>query len=303
LKKKLEQMHKISIIASFVCLWITGFLNENNQNFVGFFLIFSIGILHGANDLQIYTHLNSEKDKKGLVKLAIYYLGIVLAGVLLFVFIPTLALILFIIASSYHFGEQHWSILVGDLKILKTRAFYFAYGLFILQLLFYFNIPEVQIVIKSITGRFVPDVFFIYPFLLNGLVVLAFFLFFCYSNRTMFKLIIEQVFILLVLTVLFKTASLIWGFAIYFIFWHSIPSLYEQITYLYKEFNLKNALAYFKSSFLYWIISLIGIYLLKFLLKDTVIFEAVFFSFLAAITFPHAILMQKMFVYKTKKTE
>jgi Brp/Blh family beta-carotene 15,15'-monooxygenase len=296
-------MQKISIISSFICLWLTGFLNESNQNFVGFFLIFSIGILHGANDLQIYNHLNDEKDKKGLGKLLIYYLAIVLTGVLLFAFIPTIALLLFIIASAYHFGEQHWSFLDKSFKILKTPIFFFVYGLFVLQLLFYFNITEVQVVIKSITGRFVPDAFFLYPFLINGLLVSSFFLFFSFYNNSLIKLIVEQVFLLLVMAILFKLASLIWGFAIYFIFWHSIPSLYEQIVYLYKEFNFKNTLAYFKSSFFYWIISLIGIYLLKFLLQDTVIFEAVFFSFLAAITFPHTILMQKMFSAKTEKTE
>jgi Brp/Blh family beta-carotene 15,15'-monooxygenase len=101
----------------------------------------------------------------------------------------------------------------------------------------------------------------------------------------------------------FKVGDLIWAFVIYFIFWHSIPSLLDQIKFLYGKVSLKNFKAYFKSAFLYWLISLFGIVVLYFLLKDYKIFDSIFFSFLAAITFPHVFVIERMFNLKHKKTE
>jgi beta-carotene 15,15'-dioxygenase len=84
----------------------------------------------------------------------------------------------------------------------------------------------------------------------------------------------------LVFAVIFKVGSLIWGFALYFIFWHSIPSLNDQIRFIYGNYSFNNFKLYLKSALAYWLISLLGI---------------VIVSFLAAITFPHAYVILKMF--------
>jgi Brp/Blh family beta-carotene 15,15'-monooxygenase len=91
---------------------------------------------------------------------------------------------------------------------------------------------------------------------------------------------------------------LIWGFAIYFILWHSIPSIINQVVYLKGEFNWKNFGSYIKTAFAYWLVSLIGIAVLYLLFKDIKIFNALFFSFLAAITFPHVLVIY--FLFKKK---
>jgi Brp/Blh family beta-carotene 15,15'-monooxygenase len=115
------------------------------------------------------------------------------------------------------------------------------------------------------------------------------------SNTSKFKSeIILNIFYLLVFAIVFKTADLIWAFAIYFVVWHSFPSIKEQIHFLYGSYSFKNFKRYFKSAFIYWIISLFGIAILYFLFKDKEIFNALFFSFLAAITFPHTIVIIKM---------
>ena len=107
-----------------------------------------------------------------------------------------------------------------------------------------------------------------------------------------------ETFYLLVFAVLFRVSSLIWGFAIYFIIWHSIPSIINQVNYLSGEFNKKNFGKYIKSAFVYWMISLIGIATLYLLFKDIKIFNALFFSFLAAITFPHVLVIFILFKKK-----
>jgi len=108
-----------------------------------------------------------------------------------------------------------------------------------------------------------------------------------------------ETFYLLVFTIIFKVSSLIWGFAIYFILWHSIPSIINQISYLNGSFNWKNFVVYIQNAFIYWIVSLIGIVILYYLFRDVKLFNAIFFSFLAAITFPHVAVL--FLVFKRNK--
>jgi Brp/Blh family beta-carotene 15,15'-monooxygenase len=113
------------------------------------------------------------------------------------------------------------------------------------------------------------------------------------------KIVFQELLFLFVFAIIFKTSSLIWGFTIYFIFWHSIPSMKDQINFLYGSVSFENFKKYFNSAFFYWIISLIGILLLYIIFKNEYFFDALFFSFLAAITFPHVWVIVTMF--KTKK--
>jgi Brp/Blh family beta-carotene 15,15'-monooxygenase len=110
--------------------------------------------------------------------------------------------------------------------------------------------------------------------------------------------ILKELFYLIVFTIIFRTSSLIWGFSIYFVIWHSIPSILEQMKFLYGKFSFQNFKSYCKSALIYWLISIMGITLLYYIFKEKQIFNAIFFSFLAAITFPHAFIITKMFSNK-----
>jgi Brp/Blh family beta-carotene 15,15'-monooxygenase len=89
-------------------------------------------------------------------------------------------------------------------------------------------------------------------------------------------------------------SDLMWGFAIYFIIWHTIPSIKSQILFLYKEFNMLNLIKYIKKAFIYWILAMVFLYIFFLYLSKSKMFDTAFFSFLNAITIPHAILIHKM---------
>lgn len=296
---KMTKVTNFSIVASFLCLWINSFFAENTQIIIGFALIFSFGILHGANDLLLIDKTRSNFKVNSYYKVLGYYLTVVAIGALLFYFKPFLALLLFIAVSGYHFGEQHWQTnsLVTSKKL--HLLFQISYGLFILSLLFIFNSTEVLRIITDITSVAIPSEIIPYFFyfcsislLLTG--VLQFF-----KSKLLKTNIFQELLLLLVFAIIFKTSSLIWGFAIYFILWHSIPSMFDQINFLYGSTTLANFKKYFKSAFIYWILSLVGILLLYILYRKEHFFDALFFSFLAAITFPHVWVIVNMF--KTKK--
>jgi Brp/Blh family beta-carotene 15,15'-monooxygenase len=284
-----------AIVASFFCLWLDSLLSNNAQIIVGFILILTFGILHGANDLLLIKKIDYNKEQLSFQKTLLYYIIVVGLGSLLFWIIPWFALLLFIIVSGYHFGEQQWENLE---KSTLFKLFEFTYGLFILMLLFNFNIKEVQEVIQNITSIVVPKNYFTNGLLINSVVLVALGIYYSnklieFKNRWML-----ETFYLLVFTVIFRVSSLIWGFAIYFIIWHSIPSIINQINYLNGEVSWNNFRKYIRSAFLYWVISLIGIATLYLLFKDIEIFNALFFSFLAAITFPHVLVIFILFKKK-----
>jgi len=100
---------------------------------------------------------------------------------------------------------------------------------------------------------------------------------------------------LILFTALFAISDVVWGFASYFVLWHSLPSLKDQVNSLYGTFNFKNFLSYFKKAFPYWLASIIGMLVVVWLFKDSKNFLSLLFAFIAAITFPHVFIMRKLF--------
>ena len=296
----MSKLDKISLFTSFIGLWFNSYLNDKWQLIIGFVFIFVIGILHGSNDILL---INKTVLKKSLTntKIIAYYVAVVLLGTLLFCYVPVIGLLLFIIVSSYHFGEQHWQFLKNKRFLIPIIIFQFIYGFNILVILFQSHEVKVKTIISSITNYSISNLNFNY-ILFATLGLLLLFGFLLYKNLEIFreKLIIN-IFYLIVFTVIFKTANLIWAFAIYFVVWHSLPSIRDQINFMHGSINIENIKKYIITAFPFWIISLFGILILYVILKDEIIFESIFFSFLAAITFPHVYIIIKMF--KKQKTE
>lgn len=285
----------VAIVASFLGLWIDSFFNHRSQIFIGFLLIFTFGILHGANDLLLIDKLIYKKKTNSRLKILLSYISVVLIGSLLFYIIPWVTLSAFVIVSGYHFGEQQWESLNKNSFKFLVEIFQLVYGLFILFLLFNFHSDEVQKIVFAITGVNFPS-FFIPLFLkIFGAIFIVLGLYFLSIKGIAISTFITEIFYLVVFTIIFKSSSLIWGFSLYFVLWHSLPSIIDQIKFVYGYFSLTNFISYFKSALIYWIASLLGISILYLVFKDEKIFNALFFSFLASITFPHVFVVTKMF--------
>ena len=296
----MKKIRDISIIASFAALWITSLFSGDFETLAGFILIFSFGILHGSNDILLVDAISETKNRPSFSKVLLIYVLTIGLAVITFYYLPILALILFILFSAFHFGEQHWEYQLVGMPDKISFLFYLVYGLLILTLLFVLNPNEVIEVIYAISNFYLTPEQLSYAFFLN----LGLFSIFCIKlilhSRNYSKIILKEILLLLILVIIFKVSTLIWAFAIYFIFWHSIPSLYQQVSFIYGKFTPSKFLKYCKNAFPYWSISLIGISFVYFLLKDSTIFYAIFFSFIAAVTFPHALVINKMF--QNKKT-
>ena len=293
----MKKIYRFSIVSSFLCLWITSLLPESIELTLGFLLIFTFGMIHGSNDILIINQIKKHSDR-GLFKVLLTYLMVVSSAVLIFYFTPILALILFISFSSYHFGEQHWEELLSKLNKSLRIIFFFNYGLFILYLIFFFNLSSVIDIVYEITGIKLYTIFCNEIILGLSLMLIAILIYAYYNKILNLGSIFKELFSVVILAVIFNSSSLIWGFSIYFILWHSIPSLLDQVSFIYGDLKKENVLKYVKNAFPYWLISIIGMTLLFLMFKHEKHFYTLFFAFIAAVTFPHAIVMLSMFSKK-----
>lgn len=294
----MNNIFKFSIVTSFLGLWIATHIPEKFELILGFILIFSFGMIHGSNDLLIINKILEKSKYYSKFNILVAYLMIVSLAILIFYMAPILALSMFIIFSAYHFGEQHWEkSFIKSNNSLKS-VFYFCYGMLILQLLFTFNDIGVKFIVNEITGYQIANLNSFPIIIILGSLVLIMTAIELHFKRISSEIALTELFSLVILTIIFNSSSLIWGFTIYFILWHSVPSLAEQIKFVYGEFKLKTTLKYCKSAAPYWIVSLIGMVILYFMFSNEKHFYSLFFAFIAAVTFPHAFVMVKMFSKK-----
>lgn len=291
----MKKYSDIVIVVSFFGLWMDSYFSTDLQLITGFLLIFTFGILHGANDLLLIENINSKKQSSFSFKMLLYYILVVLFGGFLFYIMPWFALLSFIIVSSYHFGEQQWQDLQEEFSKFILVSLKLSYGLFILLLLFSFHQKEVLQIIWNITGITFGPAYITLLSAISGAVFLTSGSYIYWKSKQTRKKLLTEIFHLILFGIIFKSSSLIWGFAIYFVLWHSIPSMIDQIQFLHGTFSLKYFIAYCRAAAIYWFISILGITILYFVFKEEQLFNALFFSFLAAITFPHAFVITAMF--------
>ena len=265
------------------------FINSMYSESIGYISILSIlffGIIHGANDIHLI--LKRQPKNSGYIKLTFYYILVILAATLSFYSFPGISLLFFVLFSCYHFGEQQWTIIN---KSIDNKVYFFSYGLFVFALLFYFNIEAVIEIISKISNLELLYEYFEYLFYFSSIFLTLTTL--IYFNELKDQLIF-QILLFIIMIFSFKYLDLIDAFAFYFVLYHSIPSIFEQTEYLFGEISFKSILKYFKSALLYWFFAIVGLIIYYYLNQANELSLNLFFSFLAAITFPHVIVILKM---------
>jgi Brp/Blh family beta-carotene 15,15'-monooxygenase len=289
------EIRNAMMVSTFFFLWIAIFFGQSAEELLAFVLIFSFGILHGANDLEILRKKSlPAKGRSAGTRILLAYIGFVGLSALLFYVFPLLALILFIIFSAYHFGEQHWIKRKGNNPILQGFIF-FSYGMVVLCMLFYAHGPEVASVIEGISGQVLPQVW-LSRTLLCSLAVFTVLLFANYYWNQFVRYALREFLLLGLFFVVFQSASLLWAFAIYFVVWHSIPSLADQMRLLYGNLSVQSGIRYVKASAIYWAGALATLAAAFLFFRDSGYGHLpLFFSFLAAITFPHVLVISRLY--------
>ena len=264
------------------------------QDILGFILILSIGVIHGANDLLIIKKYTSKNTLKSQISYFFYYLGLVFLGFVFFYLFPSIALLSFVLVSIYHFGEQHWEVKTSNADFINIKRIYpiILHGLVFFVIVFMNNINIVNDVLLSFN-----TISLNYTYLRILLIVLfLIYMSLLLSFKSIRGYFADEFIFFILLFLLTLNSSLIFGFSIYFIFFHSVLSIKDQVKYIYGDDNSQYIKKYLISALPYFILAilfLIGFYL--FIDFESLDILPIMFTFLAAITFPHVIVIEKMY--------
>ena len=264
------------------------------QDIVGFVLILSIGVIHGANDLLIIKKYTKKDSLKNQISYFLYYLGLVLLGFLFFYVFPSIALLSFVLVSIYHFGEQHWESISLTIDKYKGGKIFpiILHGSIFFLMIFKNNID----VVNDVLSNFIP--IFLDHVVLQILLILLFsiYMLILLSSDLFRRHFLGEFLFFILLYLLTMKSTLIFGFSIYFIFFHSILSIKDQVSYIYEDDKSKYIKKYLINALPYFLLALfflIGFYL--FVDIESINILPIIFTFLAAITFPHVIVIEKMY--------
>ena len=261
------------------------------------FLIITIGISHGSLD-----HIKGKKlldilkiDNTYLFFLAYIFTGLII--IILWLIIPAISLIIFLLIASYHFGKEDTKVL--DNKNLPiNKLLYFLKGLLIIIAPLQFHFEETINIFKLLfVGN---EKFYIFlGFIENSKVLSIIFLLSASSSIYLFlkKFKFINFSILLdffsILMLNYYLTPII-AFTFYFCFLHSIRHSFSLIFQINSE-NFKNGFLVFIKKALPLTILTAAIYLIalfylnsSYELTDAIL--KVIFIGLASLTFPHILL-------------
>ena len=291
-----------NIIKSRIAIFLTSlivsyFISDVYENILGFLLILSIGVIHGANDLLIINRYSAKESNKNQILFFFFYLMIVFTGFALFYFIPSLALLAFIAVSVYHFGEQHWEVNLSNTNLSSKikLSLIISHGLAFFIIIFMNNLLAVNEVLASF---YISSLNYSY-LALSLFSVSILYLFLLVYNKILRNHFINEIIFFVLLYILTLSSTLIYGFAIYFIFFHSLLSIKDQVKFIYNDDKTSSIKKYIRNSMPYFILALTFLLIFYFYVDlQKVNLLQIIFTFLAAITFPHVIVIEKMYSHK-----
>ena len=260
-------------------------------------LILIIGVSHGSLD-----HIKGRKLLKifqinNIITFYTSYILLAVTIIILWVLLPTVVLIAFLIVASFHFGKEDTQFLIDNNSYLNQFLFFLKGSLVILAPL-YFNFNETVSIFKLLlieNESFYQSLNVIENnnFLIIGIVLSALssiILFFKKFELRKFTIFFDY-FSIIIINMHFSPLI---AFTIYFCFLHSIRHSISLITELDQK-SLRNGLLVFIKkatplTILTAIFCLIGLYFLNNNYNlDSAILKLIFIG-LASLTFPHILL-------------
>jgi Brp/Blh family beta-carotene 15,15'-monooxygenase len=217
-------------------------ISTNQQLVVLFVTLFTLGIPHGALDFYIDQKLNAGAGKNHKYVFLLKYLLNMLAYGLVWYFLPTIAILIFIGLTAFHFGEIDW---LGKSYTGIHKLVYSILGLSWILFLLSKNIHtaiDVFVLLgqsKLQAEEYIHFAKIILPISQAALVGIHIILFFSskyfFSDNKQFFFAVMQIGCLTILNMLLP----LWlCFSFYFGLWHSILS-FDKIR---QEFEMQNSL-------------------------------------------------------------
>lgn len=238
------QLRQILLLVGFLlALLHTWFpISPSNQLVVLFVTLFTLGIPHGALDFYIDKKINRASDIKHKYFFLFKYFLNMIAYALVWYFLPTIAIVIFIGLTAFHFGEIDW---LGKSYTGIHKLVYSLLGLSWILFLLSKNIHtaiDVFVLLgqsKMQATEYIDIAKIVLPIAQAALVIIHIVLFFSsryfFSDNKQFFFAVMQIGCLTILNMLLP----LWlCFSFYFGLWHSILS-FDKIR---QEFGINNTI-------------------------------------------------------------
>ena len=283
---------RIAIFTIFLLL--SYLLSANYQDMIGFALVLSVGLIHGANDLLIIKKNSKFSSNYSQFWPFFTYVGLVFIGFTFFYLFPSFALIAFLIVSVYHFGEQHLEAILITRSLKNNYRFIpiVSHGIILFTIIFMNNINTVNNVFLSFKINFLNSSSLNIILIVASIVYISTLV----INKYLTSFIFSEILFFILFYFLSLSSTLILCFSVYFIFFHSILSIKDQVKYIYGNNNSSSLKRYLLNSMPYFILAIVFLILFyNYTEIDNSDLLPIIFTFLAAITFPHVIVIEKMY--------
>ena len=281
-------------------------MNINISPLICLFLILLIGVSHGSLD-----HIKGKKlfeilKIKNISTFYLIYILITFFIIILWIFLPTFSLIIFLIIASFHFGKEDTEFLFFE-RSYTIQLMYLLKGLLVILAPMYFHFDETISIFKLLlveNETFYTILSFVEEknILLLSIIISSISSIYLFTKQfeiKKFTIFLDYFSIILLNYFL----SPLVAFTMYFCFLHSIRHSITLVFEIDKN-NLKNGvLTFIKKAmpltFLTAVLCIVGLYFLnKNYSFDNSILKLIFIG-LASLTFPHILL--EYFLEKNEK--
>jgi Brp/Blh family beta-carotene 15,15'-monooxygenase len=263
-------------------------------------MILLIGIPHGATDYLIFQNLSRPMwGSKEMTQFYFNYVLLMAAYAMLWWFIPAVALAVFLIISMYHFGQSNWNYIPFENKWWAYGT-YLLWGGFVLLTPILWHYGSAAVIIESIIGYAMPviakpwrEAFCIALFVANLWLTLYYFIQHDISRRAFMDEIVN----LFVLALLLINVPLLLAFTIYFVCWHSLSSMMDQIRFFRQQLTSYSLKDYMKNALPLSLVAIgsLGAFAYAQAQMNLPVNIGLVFIFISVVTLPHMLLIDRLY--------
>ncbi len=289
----------MAIGAVLLSILLPGLLTEV-QLVVALSMIVLIGIPHGATDYLIFQQLSRPLwGTKEMRHFYINYVMLMAAYALVWWLLPSVALLIFLLISMYHFGQSNWNYVSFSHRV-EAYSIHLIWGAFVLMVPILWHYDAAAPIISGIIGAPAPAISPAWREALSILllVVNLWISIYCFlQQRISRREFTDEVVNLFALSLLFINLPLLLGFAIYFVCWHSLSSMMDQIRFFRRQAAAYNLGAYIKNALPLSLAAVASLGALAFVqMKMSIPLNiGIVFVFISVVTLPHMILIDQLY--------
>ncbi len=298
--KKLQIQISIGVLVLLINLIFPAFMELIRYPVLGI-VIFMIGMPHGAIDHIIAQNLYTFKSKNSYrAKFYSWYLGVMVLFTIGWVLSPLMCFAIFFLMTMYHFGQADAERFKFD--GWKKALLHYSRGITVVGLIFFGDLSYSSPVIESVT-QFSLEAFTtqfidheILAYALAAFYPLAFLISAVGSmDKKAFGYYLMDA---TVVPVFFLLCDPIIAFSLYFGVWHSYNHVEVMLNFLSKKGNEVNFGWFFKESFVFSLLSYIGILFLYNMMdafgEEELLISLLFIS-ISVLTLPHMYIVEDLY--------